>query len=125
MILPMMLVDNHIIETSSSGSRLKAAVKGYRLENDRTDSTPGYIFAFAHGSGFHKEHWEVTIQRLLLLALSLLIQILQAWAVDAQTCGASAAMNEETIEASEFNYLIQDYAEACANVYNSLLRPTI
>ncbi|KAK0443841.1 Alpha/Beta hydrolase protein [Armillaria borealis] len=121
----MMLVDNHVIETSSSGTRLKAVVKRYRPENGATGSEAGYVLVFAHGIGFHKEHWEVTIQRLFVLALSSRIRILEAWAIDAQTHGASAAMNEETIEAPEFNYLIQDYAEACANVYNLLLRPTI
>ncbi|KAK0237502.1 Alpha/beta hydrolase fold-1 [Armillaria nabsnona] len=120
-----MLVDNHVVETCSSGTRLKAAVKRYRPENSGAGNEAGYILVFAHGTGFHKEHWEVTIQRLFALALSSPIRILEAWTVDAQTHGASAAINEETIEVPEFNYLIQDYAEACANVYNSLLRPTI
>ncbi|KAK0193098.1 Alpha/beta hydrolase fold-1 [Armillaria mellea] len=117
-----MLVDNHVIETSSSGTRLKAAVKRYRPEDGGESNKAEYILVFAHGTGFHKEHWEVIIQRLFALALSSQIRILEAWAVDAQTHGASAAMNEETIEAPEFNYRL---CEACANVYNSLLRPTI
>ncbi|KAK0441531.1 Alpha/Beta hydrolase protein [Desarmillaria tabescens] len=121
----MMLVDVHFIETTSSGTRLKAAVKRYRPGGGGTGDEPGYILVFTHGTGFHKEHWEVTIQRLFALALSSSIRILEAWAVDAQTHGASAAMNEEIIEAPDFNYPIQDYAEACANVYKSLLRPII
>ncbi|KAG7441877.1 alpha/beta-hydrolase [Guyanagaster necrorhizus] len=125
-----MLVDNHIIETSSSGTTLKAAVKRYRPPNGGTNDKPasgGYILVFAHGTGFRNEHWEITIRRIFTLArgVSSRIRILEAWAVDAQTHGASATMNEETIEAPDFNYPIQDYAEACANVYNSLLRPTI
>ncbi|KAK0220567.1 hypothetical protein IW262DRAFT_1297620 [Armillaria fumosa] len=80
--------DNHVVETSSTGTRLKAAVKRYRPENGGAGlNEAGYILVFAHGTGF-------------------------PWAVDAQTHGAFAAMNEETIETPEFNYLIQDYAEA-------------
>ncbi len=49
---PIMLVDNHVIETSSSGTRLKAAVKRYRPKNRGVDNEAGYILVFAHGTGF-------------------------------------------------------------------------
>ncbi|KAK0200883.1 Alpha/Beta hydrolase protein [Desarmillaria ectypa] len=110
-----MYVDNHIVETQYSRP-LKCAVKRYRQD---VDERPGFILIFAHGTGFHKEHWEVTIQR--IFSLDTLGLVREAWAVDAQTHGDAAALNAETMEDPDFKYSVRDYAEACANVYKTFL----
>ncbi|PBK92786.1 alpha/beta-hydrolase [Armillaria gallica] len=110
-----MYVDKHIVETRYS-CPLKSTVKRYRRDiNER----PGFILIFAHGTGFHKEHWEVTIQR--IFALDTVGLVREAWAVDAQTHGDAAALNAEAMEDPNFKYSVRDYAEACANVYKTHL----
>ncbi|KAG7447367.1 alpha/beta-hydrolase [Guyanagaster necrorhizus] len=110
-----MYVDQYIVETRYSRP-LKCTVKRYRQDvNER----PGFILIFAHGTGFHKEHWEVTIRR--IFSLDTLHLIREAWAVDAQTHGDAAALNAEAMEDPDFKYSVWDYAEACANVYKAQL----
>ncbi|KAK0447925.1 Alpha/beta hydrolase fold-1 [Desarmillaria tabescens] len=110
-----MFVDNYTVETQYS-CPLKCTVKRYRQD---VDERPGFILIFAHGTGFHKEHWEVTIQR--IFALDTLSLVREAWAVDAQTHGDAAALNEEAMKDPDFKYSVRDYAEACANVYKTYL----
>ncbi|KAK0189641.1 Alpha/Beta hydrolase protein [Armillaria mellea] len=90
-----MYVDKHIVETQYS-CPLKCTVNRYRRD---TDERPGFILVFAHGTGFHKEHWEVTIQRIFVPGYARL----------------------EAMEDPDFKYSVRDYAEACANVYKTHL----
>ncbi|KAJ7055596.1 Alpha/beta hydrolase fold-1 [Mycena amicta] len=54
----------------------------------------GYTLVFAHATGFHKEHYEPTIEDLYKL-LPGSVRIREAWSVDAPHSGEAADLNEE------------------------------
>ncbi|KAF9016640.1 alpha/beta-hydrolase [Hymenopellis radicata] len=121
---PTLHIDNVIIETTGTGSTLKSTAKRYTpLGSDGllSKDKPGYVLIFAHGTGFHKEQWETTIQRLFEHTSGSPTQILEAWAVDAQTHGSSAELNTPTIDDPSFTYRALDYGEACANLYKTFI----
>ncbi|KAK0220681.1 Alpha/beta hydrolase fold-1 [Armillaria fumosa] len=122
-----MKVDTFTIDTHSSGKPLKCAAKRYRPHGASSEGrpAPGHILIFTHGTGFHKEHWEVPILRLFAHSKSGGTRVSEAWSIDWQTHGDSAALNEAVIEAPDFEFSEFDYAEACANLYRTFLLENI
>lgn len=55
---------------------------------------------FAHGTGFHKESWEPTLEHLYdaLLASPQRVKIREAWSIDAPNHGDAAVLNEKTLD---------------------------
>lgn len=56
-----------------------------------------------HGVGFHKEHWEPTIQHLLELdagsaSSAQRRKVREVWSIDAPNHGDAAVLNEETLK---------------------------
>ncbi|KAJ6581958.1 alpha/beta-hydrolase [Mycena capillaripes] len=80
------------------GQPLSVAAKRYR----RTDKTSqdGITLVMLHGLGQHKEQWEPTIQKLFALQSekSHLPRIREAWALDWQSHGESAVLNEAALK---------------------------
>jgi hypothetical protein len=64
--------------------------------NDSTAVT----LVFAHGNGFHKEHWEPTIEELYDLPelRSGKVKIREAWSIDAPNQGDAAVLNETALQ---------------------------
>lgn len=57
-----------------------------------------FTLIFAHGTGFHKEHYEPTIQDLYgLIPDSGSPKIREAWSIDCPNHGDAAILNEETL----------------------------
>ncbi|KAJ4477253.1 Alpha/beta hydrolase fold-1 [Lentinula aciculospora] len=61
----------------------------------------GLTLLFTHGTGFHKEQWEPTINDLLELIgkqVSNKIRIREIWTIDAPNHGDAALLNEKTLQ---------------------------
>ncbi|KAK0441252.1 Alpha/beta hydrolase family-domain-containing protein [Desarmillaria tabescens] len=112
-----MNVTEFIIDTYSTGTPLVSTAKRYRPSAVIEE---GYILIFAHGTGFHKEHWEPIIERLYAYGGA----IVEAWTIDSQTHGAAATLNRDAIDEPGFTYSSYHYAEACANLYKTHLNGT-
>jgi hypothetical protein len=58
-----------------------------------------------HGTGFHKETWEPTLERVFDLACgSNTVKIREAWAIDCPNHGASAVLNESILQQPAFRH---------------------
>ncbi|KAF9021604.1 alpha/beta-hydrolase [Hymenopellis radicata] len=121
----MMDMQKFLIETSLSGTLLKSVINRYTPQRTVPPDSEALVLVFTHGTGFHKEHWEIPIQRLFLLASEQSgFFIREAWSIDAQTHGEAAELNRETTAKDGWEYTIEDYADACSTLYNTHIGPT-
>lgn len=61
-------------------------------------SENGLTLVLAHGTGFHKEQWEATIEELCgVVALNSGVAIREFWAIDSPNHGDSAVLNEKVL----------------------------
>ncbi|KAJ7490534.1 hypothetical protein FB451DRAFT_1513195 [Mycena latifolia] len=93
-------IDKFSVETNTRGVPLIALGKRYTrvpaVSNPPpSPGSPGVALLFAHGTGFHKEIWEPTIEALFAADREQLVR--EAWAVDCQNHGESAIANEKTL----------------------------
>jgi len=118
------IVERFVLDTGVNGN-MKATMNRYRPSNTtRHEKDAGYILLFAHGTGFHKELWEPTIEHLFEIdktkrAHNEPTQILEAWAVDCQNHGESAALNDDILLSKPGILNIHDYADAFFKLYKS------
>ncbi len=70
--------------------------KRYWTEHSDKD---GLTLFLMHSTGFHKECWEPTLERVFSRASS---GVQEAWVLDCPNHGASAALNEITLRRPEF-----------------------
>ncbi|KAJ3814771.1 hypothetical protein EV368DRAFT_44601 [Lentinula lateritia] len=93
-------------ETHTTGLSLLNSAKCYRpLQSDSTRDyqvKQGLVLLMAHGTGYHKEHWEPTIEHLYSLESEFAstktpptLTIRECWAVDVQNHGEAAVLNEQ------------------------------
>ncbi|KAF9027237.1 hypothetical protein BDZ89DRAFT_952353 [Hymenopellis radicata] len=82
--------------------------KRYWTEHSDKD---GLTLFLMHSTGFHKECWEPTLERVFSRASS---GVREAWVLDCPNHGASAALNEVTLRRPEFycNFTCEKYAFA-------------
>lgn len=63
------------------------------------DDPNALTLIFAHGTGFHKEHWEPTIDDLYeILGNNRGIKVREMWAIECPNHGDGAILNEETLQ---------------------------
>ncbi|KAJ3761025.1 Alpha/beta hydrolase fold-1 [Lentinula raphanica] len=77
---------------------LLSTVKRYR---DPSWTEDGLTLVFAHGTGFHKEQWEPTIddlQGILVHKGPKTIRIREIWTIDAPNHGDAALLNEQALQ---------------------------
>ena len=73
----------------------------------RSNSRDGLTFILAHGTGFHKEQWEATIEELCrVVEYEKGVAVRELWAVDCPNHGDSAVLNEKVLR--------WGYQERCA-----------
>ncbi|KAF8967921.1 Alpha/Beta hydrolase protein [Flammula alnicola] len=119
---PNMSVDHFVLDTGSAGVTFKATMNRYRPRAiERHPRDPGYILLLAHGTGFHKEQWEPTIEHLFEIDKENqnAAKILEAWAIDCQTHGEAAPLNDKVLSIMPQVLTIHDYADAFGRLYKS------
>ncbi|GBE85089.1 alpha/beta-hydrolase [Sparassis crispa] len=88
--------------------------KRYWIPDDTSEDPEALTLVFAHGTGFHKEQWEPTIEELYdsVRREGKPRMIREAWSIDAPNGGDAAVLNEETLlqDYSVFDW--QEYARA-------------
>jgi pimeloyl-ACP methyl ester carboxylesterase len=101
---------------------LKIIAQRYRKFQTK-ENHPGSILFFMHGIGHHKEMWEPTLEELLQLEdRNLEIHNIQeAWAVDYETHGESAILNEEAMKAHPQHVATYEAAEIYAKIFHTHL----
>lgn len=69
-----------------------------RYQSDTSNSEDGTTLIFAHGTGFHKEHWEPTIEHLFDKERTKGgFKIREAWSLECPNHGDSAVLNEKAL----------------------------
>jgi hypothetical protein len=79
---------------------LLVTAKRYWLTNSRYLNDPDALtLIFTHGTGFHKEQWEPTIDDLnaLLADDSNSVKVREMWSIDAPNHGDAAVLNEKAL----------------------------
>ncbi|PPQ72730.1 hypothetical protein CVT25_012357 [Psilocybe cyanescens] len=96
----------------------KIAAKRYTSELCRTD---GVTLVFAHGTGFHKESWEPTLERLMSLQSECPggRAIREAWSFDAPSHGHSAFLNGKTLSHRMNDVSISEIGAAIVSLVTS------
>ncbi|KZT40162.1 hypothetical protein SISSUDRAFT_539707 [Sistotremastrum suecicum HHB10207 ss-3] len=61
-------------------------------------SIDGYTLVFAHGTAYHKEHWEPEIERLFELSRNSDYPIREAWSIDCPNHGDAGVLNAKVLQ---------------------------
>ena len=80
---------------------LLVTAKRYWVPNSPHLNDPDAItLIFAHATGFHKEHWEPTLDDLhtLLATNSSSVKVQDMWSIDAPNHGDAAVLNEKALK---------------------------
>ncbi|KAF9043632.1 alpha/beta-hydrolase [Hymenopellis radicata] len=85
-------------DLSILAKRYRSSVPSESLDNI---SGPRVILLFAHALGYHKEHWEPTLEALFDIncqpSQHAVLHIQEAWCIDCQDHGKSAILNEDAL----------------------------
>ncbi|KAI0643911.1 Alpha/beta hydrolase fold-1 [Trametes meyenii] len=78
---------------------LLVTARQYWTADCARDDPDALTLVFAHATGYHKEHWEPTIEHLFALARdSKNVKIRDAWCIDAPNHGEAAKLNEKKLQ---------------------------
>ncbi|KAF9538742.1 alpha/beta-hydrolase [Agrocybe pediades] len=116
-------VDHFVLDTTFEGDVLKASMNRYRPRTTaRNPEDSGLILLLAHGMGFHKEHWEPTVQRLFELNRTNSVgnpKIVEAWSLDYPSHGEAAELNASVLKRRSSPLTIRSYTNAFHELYAS------
>ncbi|KAF8960010.1 Alpha/Beta hydrolase protein [Flammula alnicola] len=118
-------ITQFVLDTGPEHAIMKATAKRYIPKNvARYVNDSGYILMFTHGTGFLKELWEPIIERLFMndqpnREANRSSKILECWAIDCQTHGAAAPLNDEILLRRPGILDIHFYADAIIKLYES------
>ena len=75
------------------------------------DDRKGYTLVLTHGTGFHKETWEPTIERIFATenAKPNGLRIHEAWAIDAPNHGDAAALNADLLQSGAYDLTCEQF----------------
>lgn len=103
MSAPSLLCESYVCDARPDYPLLITA-KRYRVPALASDAPDALTLVLTHGTGYHKEHWEPTIEHLFEhLASSstnssrarVPVRIHDVWSIDCQNHGDAAVLNEE------------------------------
>ncbi|KAJ6525734.1 Alpha/beta hydrolase fold-1 [Mycena capillaripes] len=119
--MPSLSIDKFSVQTNTRGIPLIAEGKRYtRVGKTANEPSSGVALLFAHGTGFHKEIWEPTIDSLFNADHRQVVS--EAWAVDCQNHGESAIANENKLFEHPQLLDIWEYANALATFRRDLIK---
>ncbi|KAL0580645.1 hypothetical protein V5O48_001375 [Marasmius crinis-equi] len=94
---------------------LVTAKRYWNASSSTFDDPTAHTLVFLHAVGFHKEHWEPTIDDLLELvdAKGNQLKIREIWTIDAPNHGDAGMLNEETLSwGYEHSFRWEEYGRA-------------
>ncbi|KAK0205878.1 Alpha/beta hydrolase fold-1 [Desarmillaria ectypa] len=97
------------------GYPLFLTAKRYWTSSPASQCSDASTLLCLHGTSFHKESWEPTLEKIFDLAsFGGSVWIREAWTLDCPNHGASAVLNEATLQTPEFylNFNCEKYAQA-------------
>ncbi|KAI0329983.1 hypothetical protein GY45DRAFT_1324220 [Cubamyces sp. BRFM 1775] len=78
---------------------LLVTARQYWTPDCSRDDPDAVTLVFAHATGFHKEHWEPTLEHLFAgLRDQGAVKVRDAWCIDAPNHGEAAKLNERTLQ---------------------------
>lgn len=98
-----------------SGYPLSLTAKRYWSSSPASQGSDALTLLCLHGTSFHKETWEPTLEKIFGLAsFGGPVRIREAWTLDCPNHGASAVLNESVLQTPEFylNFSCEKYAQA-------------
>ncbi|KAJ4483833.1 Alpha/beta hydrolase family-domain-containing protein [Lentinula aciculospora] len=125
-------VSSLTFETHTTGLSLLNSAKCYRPSRVGSTRDPqvnqGLVLMMAHGTGYHKEHWEPTIEHLFdyeseqqVAKIPPTLTIRECWAIDVQNHGEAAVLNEQVTREIPDAWSIWDYADAFVTLRRDIL----
>jgi hypothetical protein len=104
----MLEVEQSVIYGPRKGYPFHVTAKRYlsQLPEVDVDDPDALTLVLLHGTGFHKETWEPSLERVLHLASRSngIVKIREAWAIECPNHGASAQLNEATLQQPAFRH---------------------
>ena len=91
---------SYIFDPRPNYPLLITAKRYWKSNSLHLDDPTAITLIFAHGTGFHKEQWEPTMDDLyaLLDDNKGTVNVREMWSIDAPNHGDSAILNEETLK---------------------------
>ncbi|KAK7024976.1 Alpha/beta-hydrolase [Favolaschia claudopus] len=127
--IPNLNIESFILPSppTPTGKPLSVAAKRYRAPGAPIQSTDGITLLMFHGLGQHKEQWEPTLEKLFAIhstssrsnSNSNLPQIREAWALEWQSHGESAVLNQNSLQDDAESAPLNLWGIAIANFLKS------
>jgi pimeloyl-ACP methyl ester carboxylesterase len=117
----ILTIENFVFESPQQGGStqpFKIAAKRYTDGSCRND---GVTLVLVHGTGFHKECWEPTLEKLMALQSNASGDraIREAWSFDAPSHGDSAVLNAETLNHRMDNVSVSEIGGTIVSLVDS------
>lgn len=87
--------ESYVFDPRPNYPLLITAKRYWKAETQRTNDEDALTLVLAHGTGFHKEQWEPTIDDLFaVLDQQQTVKVREVWSIDAPNHGDAAILNE-------------------------------
>lgn len=97
---PLLVRDTLSSTPTFTEQSLQITAKRYWHPTLQSNDPDALTLIFAHGTGYHKEHWEPTLEDLfdfLSTEGNSSVKIREAWSIDCPNHGDAAVLNEEAL----------------------------
>lgn len=90
-------VQSYVFDARPNFPLLMSAKRYWNPSSPYLNDPDAFTLIFAHGTGFHKEHYEPTLEELYSMIPDGGPKIREAWSIDSPNHGDAAVLNEQTL----------------------------
>ena|ERR1700691_1692948 len=101
------MLEQSVIYTPRDGYPFHITAKRYWSQAGLDGNDPNAVtLVVLHATGFHKETWEPSLEHIFDLAIrgDGIVKIREVWAIECPNHGASAHLNESTLQQPAFRH---------------------